>query len=286
MVARLTAIVLAAGLLAAGCGHSSGPRAALAGYITHVDEIESALRAPLRAVTRAGDEFAREQRAASSTPKRTVERGREQALLKDAKQIASLRARLAAVTPPPPAAHLRSLLLELTDAQLKLTREVAGMVVYLPQVSVTLSALGPAMRRLVPALAPSHASGATAVRRAYEAKAVALRSFAASLDRILAQLRSLRPPTVSRPGYLAQLSALQGMSTNAERLAKALSSGHAEDVAQILLAFDRASTASQSAGAQRAQIAAVRAYDAQVRALDRISGSIEVERSRLANTVH
>jgi len=282
----MTALLLGAGLLAAGCGHSSGPRGALAGYITHVDEIESALRAPLRAVTHAGGEFAREQRAPSPTLKRRVEREREQSLLRDASQIASLRARLADLSPPAAAGHLRSLLLELTDAQLKLTREVAGMVVYLPQVSITLSALGPAMRRLVPALAPSHASGAGAVRRAYGAKAVALRGFAASLGRIQSQLRSLRPPRVSRPGYLAQLAALQGMSTNAERLANALSSGHTEDVARILLAFDRASTASQSAGAQRAQIAAVRAYDAQVRALGRISGSIEVERSRLANTVH
>lgn len=282
----MTAIVLGVGVLAVGCGQSTGPRATLAEYIKQVDSVELALRAPLRAVSSAGNRFAIEQRAVRSSLDETRERERERSLIADAAKIAALGRRLAAIDAPPTAQRLRSLLLELNGAQLALTRQVAKMVLYIPQFSVAMTPLEPAIRRLEPALSSSHATGASAVAKVYAAKAAALRRFAASLEHILARLRTLRPPAVSRPGYLAQVAALRGMSSDAETLANALASGRTADLAPILLAFDRASASNQSASAQRAQITAVRAYDSQVETLDRITGEIEVERSRLASTVH
>jgi hypothetical protein len=283
---RLALVVLAAGLLAAACGGQGSPgRSALARYVGGVDRVELALRAPLGAVSSAGDQFAVEERSGKVSLDNPVDHAREKGLLADAVKIQALRAQLSKIKAPPSARHLRALLLGLIDGQQQLTRELAKMVVFMPRFSAALTTLQPAMRRLEPILARRSASGSVAVAAVYASKAAALSRFAASLEQILARLRGLTPPAVSKPGYLTELGALQGMSTNAGRLARALRSGQTENLQPVLLAFDRAAASNQSTAAQKAQIAAVRAYDAQVAGLARISGSIEVERARLADTV-
>lgn len=281
---RLTLVAITAVLLT-GCGQSHTRRSSLAAYIDQVDTVESSMRAPLSAVSQAGKQFALEATAKRPRLDGGTERSRQRSLLKDAARIAALRARLAKLSAPHVAAHLRSLLLQLTGHQLALTREVAKMVLFIPRFSTDLVPLVPAMRRLEPALAGNSAASAS-VAEAYAAKARALRRFASTLDGILAGLASLTPPAVSGPDYRAQVHALEGMSANAKRLASALSSGRTQGITRILEAFDRAAASNQSSVAQKAQIAAVRAYDAQVAQLTRISQLISAERQQLADTVH
>jgi hypothetical protein len=283
---RVTAIALAAGLLAAGCGQSaSGERAAVARYVSQADVVELALRTPLSAVTSAGAQFAREQSAslARQIPSSNVH---ARVLAQAAVRISALRARLAAITTPAVASRLRGLLLELADGQLELTGEVRRMVLYMPRLAATLTPLLPALRRLEPALARRNAAGATAVAAAYRQKAAALRRFSATLKPLVAALAGLRPPAVSRAGYHAQLASIEGMRVNAERLAGALEGRRSGEAQQILLAFDRAASVPQSRAVQKAQIAAVRAYDLQVRKLERLSGAAQAERDHLASTAH
>jgi hypothetical protein len=75
------------------------------------------------------------------------------------------------------------------------------------------------------------------------------------------------------------------MSTSAGRLADALAGGAPTNVAPLLVAFDRAATSNQTVAVQRAEIAAVRAYDAQSVKLETLSRQIERERLRLADTL-
>jgi hypothetical protein len=282
---RLT-LALVVALLAAGCGQQQSPqRRAVADYVKRVSVIEAALGAPLGQVTAGGTEFSRETHPATNgasaqlLPQTPPEQTLERALTR----IETLRGRLAAITAPPPAEHLRSLLLGLIDGQAAMTRELAELVAFLPRYNAALATLGPATRRLEIALTQRTAYGATAVSAVYRAKATALRRFQTETGAVLRELRRLRPPPVSRPGYAAELASLEGMGVSAGRLAAVLASGALSNVGPLLVQFDRAAASSNSVGVQRAEIAAARAYDARATALDSLSEKVEVERSRLAD---
>ncbi len=280
---RLTVLATLIGLLAASCGQANSPRARLARYVTRVDEVELALRAPLAAVSRTGKQFASAQSAVQQHQDESLERMRRRALLKDGARIRALREKLAALPAPPSAGHLRALLLQLLDGQLSLTAEVAKMVIFIPRFAEALTPLLPALRRLERSLAAQNANTGTA--SIYATKAAALRSFAATLRRILEELRALQPPAVSTPDYREEIVSLRGMGSNAARLASALSSNQSAEIKRSLEGFDRAATSNRSRAAQEAQIAAVRTYDSRVAELTRISAAASAERQRLADTV-
>jgi hypothetical protein len=209
----------------------------------------------------------------------------EQSLRNAWTQIYALRARPAALSTPPAAQHLRTLLLKLTDEQAAMTRELADLVDFLPRFSLALGWLGPATRRLEVALSQRSASGAAAVAAVFAAKAAALRQFQASVNGTLAKLRRLRPPAVSKPTDDAQVASLKGMGSSAGALATALAAGGSASVQPLLLQFDRAATSTQSVGVQKAEIAAARAYDRRSATLTQLSQAVTEERLRLANTL-
>ena len=281
---RLTVALLAM-LLPAGCGGQHSQRPAVANYITQAGRIETALATPLTAVTQAGAGFARARSHHARLIDRLAGAGSERTLLHASKQIESLRARLAAVPAPPAVTRLRALLLERVDLQARLTRQVAALVVFVPRFAAALRPLGPATRRLEVSLSQRSAYGTAAVAAAYAAKAAALRRFQASVGDVLVRLRRLRPPAVSRPGYQAQVAALVGMSTSAGRLARSIAAGPQGNVQPVLAAFDRAALSTQSVAVQKAQIAAIRSYDAQSGKLDGLTRAIDNERLRLSDTL-
>ena len=82
--------------------------------------------------------------------------------------------------------------------------------------------------------------------------------------------------------YSAQVRSLKGTSLNAEKLADAIQAGQTAGVSSILAAFDRAAVSNQTLGAQRAEIAAVRAYDTQTEKVNELAAQAEVARQRLA----
>lgn len=278
VVALLPAIV--------GCG--SAPRTqrtAVAAYLKHVNAVEKQLNAPLVAVSQAGRQFAAEQRAGSQSAGGFLIRAHRRALRQALEQIESLGRRLAALSAPPAALRLRALLLRLINQQASLTHQAEQLVDFLPGFGRALRPLVPASRQLERVLGVNSAYGPSAVQSVYAQKAAALRTFQAMLEGVLAQLRRLHPPPVSKPSYQAQFDALEGMSTSAGKLATALTSGNPTSIPQLLTAFDRAATAPQTINSQRAQIAAVKAYNRQSARLRVLAAAADRERLRLANTL-
>jgi hypothetical protein len=281
---------LALGLLVsvAGCGQSSSSpqRAALAAYVTRVDRIESALNGPLAHVTTAGVDFMLTRQAQSGSPKHGATSApsyaaEEHALQRALSRIHTLRRELAATTTPAIARHLRRMLLELIDGQARLTHQVALLVAFLPHFDTLLAELGPATQGLNSALRKRTAATRSAIAASDAAKTVALHRFKASVDSIVRRLRTLRPPAASEPNYTTQLKSLEGMSAAAGGLATAIKSHALKRVRPLLVAYDRAATRDQSLGAQKAEIAAVRAYDAEAAAFNTLQGDIQAELRRI-----
>lgn len=280
---RPTLAVAALGLALAGCGHTPSQRANVATYLKQVNRIERSLTRPLSAVASAGSQFASEQRSGGSLIGLTTA-SHEQALLHAWGQIVSARRRLTAVRVPAPARHLQSLLVQVVSGQAQLTHELAQLVSFLPHYSQVLRPLVPAIRHLRSTLDQPGAPGSS-VASVDATKATALRRFKASVDGILRRLHQLHPPAVQRPSYRTQLASLRGMSTSAGQLADALQSGTSANLRTLLLRFERAETLDTTVPAQKAEIAAVRAYDGQSQKLAELSQAAQQERLRLANNL-
>lgn len=281
---RSTLAVAALTLTLAGCGHSSSQRADVATYLKQVNRIEHALAKPLSTVASAGSQFAQEQRSGGSLIGLTTA-SHEQALQHAWRQIISLRSRLRAIRVPAPAAHLQSLLTQVVTGQARLTRELAQLVVFLPRYSQVLRPLTPAIRHLQSTLDQQSPTGAVSVASIDGAKAAALRQFKRKLDGILGQLHRLHAPAVQRPGLRTQIASLKGMSKSAGQLAEALQGGSNSDLQTLLAHFERAETLDQTVAAQKANISAVRAYDAENVRLSRLTQAAQQERQRLANNL-
>jgi hypothetical protein len=65
----------------------------------------------------------------------------------------------------------------------------------------------------------------------------------------------------------------------------ALAGGPHGNVQQLLIQFDRAATSNQTLAAQKARIAAVRAYDRASARLNKLTRAAELERLHLANNL-
>ena len=290
---RAAAVLSLLALVAGGCGKQSSQRPAIARYVKQVNTIEAALAAPLASVTSAGNAFSREQRSGGDVLSQrpagksilVLGPSPEQTLQKALTRIRALRARLAAIGAPPAAGHLRVLVLELIDGDAAMTRELAELVAYLPAYAATLGSLGPATRQLETVLSRRTAYGAAAVRAVFATKAAALRRFQVTTGTLVLQLHRLRPPPVSRPGYAAEVTALQGMGASAGRLAAMLAAGGSANVRPVLAQFDRAAGNGETVAVQRAEIAADRAYDSRVSALNALSQKVTLERLQLSNTL-
>jgi hypothetical protein len=286
VVRVLLVIATLAGLALAGCGQSeSTQRIQVAGYLNRVNAVAQQLTTPLTAVTQAAGQFAAEQSHGSGSPSSYLTLAHERTLVSAGNAIVALRQRLARIPAPPPALRLRSMLLGVVDRERFLSRQAAKLVVYLPgfrQALVPLNANTVALERV---LVLNQALGPAAVGAVYAEKAAALRQFKASIGGVIAQLRRLDPPLVSRPGYTGQLRALEGMSSSAGRLAAALAGGNSPAVPPLLTEFNRAATSTRTDAAQRAQIDAIRNYDHQVAELSTLTREAEVERQRLATSL-
>jgi hypothetical protein len=145
--------------------------------------------------------------------------------------------------------------------------------------------LQPSLLGLERVLGVTKAAGPAAVATVYAEKSAALRRFQAQLNGMLAKLRPLDPPAVSRPPFQAQVRALQGMSHAAGQLAGVLSAGNPAAVKTLLAQFDQAAAGPISARAHQAQVMAVRAYDRELGSLNRLAEQASRERLRLTRTL-
>lgn len=278
-------LLLVLGLLLAGCGGSPSQRSRVAQYLKQVNGIETEIATPLSTVTVTGNAFARLESAKGKPAKLSVFAAENKQLLSALAQIQSRRRKLVALSVPPAAAHLQALLVQVVTAQAKLTHELARLVIFVPKFGAELRPVGPATTRLETALSDQTAIGSAGVAAVYSTKASALRHFEATLDSVRTRLRRLYAPSVSRPEYESELRALKGMSASAGKLAQALTGGPHGNVQQLLTEFDRAAASTQTIAAQKAQIAAVKAYDAEQTKLSKLTQAAELERLRLQNTL-
>lgn len=272
-------------VLGAGCGSSHhSQRPAVAAYIRKVDQLELELRAPLATVTKAGSQLAGAPRKATLLGNLAQASNRQQ-LAQALARIRGLQSRLRALPCPAPARHLRALVLQLTAGEADLTQQLRLISTFLPRFGVVLRPLAPAALSLERVLSQRSAYGSAAVLAVYQAKARALRTFQGTSQRIVATLSRLRPPRVSTPEYRAELVSLRGMGTAAGRLATALAQGNPGNVAPLLAAFDRAAAVTHSPAIARAEIRAIKAYDASTTRLSGLSQAIAAERGHLSNTL-
>jgi hypothetical protein len=270
-----------AGLLAGCGGHSSSQRPALASYINQVNAIEKQLQQPFQAVTDAGSQFASSNSAGKGKGRQSasaLERKLQHALA----QIRADGRHLAQIPPPPVAVHLHTLLIQLVHGEAGMTTELARLIYFLPRFSSILSSLTPATGKLQAALRVTQplGFGAAGVTAELAVKAKALHTYEQTLFVTIKRLRRLAPPALSQPQFVTQIKTLERMQASAGKLANGLAGG-GSNVPALLGAFDRAAAGNQTVAAQRAQIAAIKAYDAKAATLDKLAKAVELERIRL-----
>lgn len=283
MPARASVIIVAATVLTAvGCGSQTPtPRARVAAYLNKANAIERQLQAPIQVVDKGLTASALPQTGGAIA----AARERQQSLLGASRTITSLRARLAALDTPAPASRLRAILLELIDGQASLTLQTARLVLYVPAFQAALRPLAPGTKKLQGVLGQTHVSSAAALTALYAQKAAALRSFRATTDGVAAHLRRLAPPAILQASYRTELRALTGMGGAADELAGALTAGQTARIPSLLSAFDRAAAAPATTSSQRAERAAIIAYNRQIAQLSQLEVSAAQERLQLTNTL-
>jgi hypothetical protein len=267
--ARLAIVANAALLLATGCGGGSKHKA-IGDYITRVDEVQQGMAGPLQQVTRANQSFARSQTDSKVEVKlETSER-----------TMARLRARLAKVVPPQEAKHLQTLMLRLVDRETALAHETVLLAGFVRRYQAALKPMQAASATLKKELAV-RASGAAATKALDARKADELTAFALTIDGVIPKVESLSPPAVWKPAWADQLTSLRQLRSAALALAAAIHANDAAAVPALLVRFDRAAVSNQTTAAQKREIAAVKAYDAQLQGLVQLAKSIQLERARL-----
>jgi hypothetical protein len=285
----LAVAVLALALAAAGCGGSSGKsarRTAVASYIVRIDTVEQQLRVPLTKVEKAYREFGTKKEPAKATAARLA--GAEATLH-------TLKTRVSLIPAPPDARKLRLLMVRLTGAEVELAHELSTLSVFLPVFVRALQPLGAANTTLKTSLAaikvptpksvpPSKLKAARAeytrqVDAAALAQADALDAYLATIAKVQASLRGLDPPPALTPSYEEQAKTLAKVRTTGATLVAALRAKDFKHVAARNRAFQAAAQTSSSVTAQKAQIAAIKAYNARVLAIGALAREVDNERS-------
>lgn len=272
MLARLGIVAAAALLLATGCGGHS-KHAAIADYITRVDDVQQGMATPLRQVTRVNQSLAKSQ----TNPQVQVE------LDTSVRTMQRVRKRLGQIVPPAEAKHLQTLLLRLVDREVALTEETRLLAVFVGRYQAALRPMQAASATLKKELA-ARATGAAAAKLLDAQKADELISFAQTIDEVIPAVEALSPPAVWKPAWTDQLTSLRRLRAAALALAAAIHGGNAAAVPALLVRFDRAAVVNQTTASQKREIAAVKAYDAQLSSLVQLTKSIQLERGRLQTT--
>jgi hypothetical protein len=274
--------------------HSNPKRTAVASYINAVNGVQQQMRLPLTRVLTAYHDFARPG---------TNTRKSAQALARATRTLATVRRRISAVVPPPKAKRLHLLMLELVDQETGVTVEVQQLAAFTPRYRSTLAEYqqaGTVLARGLAAVkipAPHRLRGTrkqiVKAQQAYTAASSAaagaqadvVDAYDAVLLRVLRDFRRLHPPRALAPAYAAQTRALEATRAAGARLSAGLRSTNRSRVPVLGRAFTQASRISQSVAAQRAEIAAIKAYNRRARAITAAAGRVQAEVARLQRTL-
>jgi hypothetical protein len=273
--------------------HESPQRAALSKYMLDVDNVEAGMTYPMSRVLAAYRAYASGQ----VTPKVAAQ------LAQAERTLLRLDHRIGALPAPPQAAHLRALLLRLVGGEAEITGEVKALASFVPRYRASLAAMQQASTRLSKQLSAIHAptphplhgtakqvalaqaAFVAASAHAATEQALVLRGYEAIVAHTVRTLRGLVPPPVFRPAFTNQLAAYEAMVTAGNRLAAELEKPVRTDLVERERAFTLASRRAQTIAAQRQEIAAVKAYNARVRAIRDDQSAVLREVARLSQTV-
>ena len=271
--------------------HSTGSRQRkeVAAYIAQVNALQNSMQAPLTRVMVAYSSFGRGR---SRRPSPTQ-------LAAAAATLSRLDRRLAALTCPPEAKKLRVRLLTLVHREAEITREVQLLAGFAPRYVSTLSGVRAASLKLdsrlktievpVPHVLRGTKQAVTRAQRLFRAKAqqaavaqaAAIDEYDRAVAQVLTRLVRLRPPPALAPEYRAQLAALRSATAAGAMLARRLRATQRSDVAALSRRFSLASRAAGTVAVQRAQNAAIRAYNRRVRQVGAAAGAVQAELAHL-----
>jgi hypothetical protein len=267
----------------------STPESAVAQYIKSVDSIEQQMHQQLTQMLTAYRNFS----TLSSDPKALAK------LAKPEQTLRTLARRLSALPAPPEALKLRRLLEQFISDEHAIAVEIQELAGFMPRFHVLTGVANVAKTQLAKALAAAPAPKAHAVRGTPKQIAAARAAYAAAArkaqaaqadaidvyDRVLAAtargLRALRPPPVIAPAYSAELRTLEATAKAGAALSLELRKPNNRNVPALSRRFTVASRISGSVAAQRAEIAAVKAYNARVRGIRTVEVEIQDEVTRL-----
>ena len=286
------AVAVAAAVIVTLTNHSSesSTHKEVAGYITQVDTIEQQMQPELTQTVRAYHDFVQ-----GHTPTKTL----VPRLTAARATLASLRVRLAAVSAPVEAQHLRSLLLRLFDTEVATAGEVTQLARFAPayngvlkrakrdgqQLSEALAAVKPptahTLRGTRKQVVLAEAQFTKEADAAAAQQADAIDVYDGALGGVVQSMRSLDPPAVMRPAYLGQLGALTQSRTAGAALAAELRKSSRTNVAVYGRRFTIAARAAGALSVQRAEIGAVKAYNRRVNHIGALQSDIQGELKRL-----
>ena len=261
----------------------------VAAYIESVDAVEQQMRVPLTRVLTA-------YRGFSSKP---TSPQTEKKLAAAEQTLRTLQRRLSALPAPPAAAKLRTLLVRLVAAEASAAREVDELARFLPRfetVAAESKVAGTKLARDLAAAkapAPPSAHGTPAQiaqeKAAYLAavahvavlQADAVDAYARALELVLKRLRAIRPPPLMAPAYEAQVRTFEETRVAGNALARELRTKTRARAPLLTRRLAEAERIAAGVAAQRAEIAAIKAYNARVKAISTMQTQVQSEVSRL-----
>jgi hypothetical protein len=283
------ALVLGAGGLWA---HKSS-RGAVNRYIKNVDALQQQMRLPLTHLLTAYRAF----------PTRAASPQLEQQLAQAELTLQTLERRLSALPAPPPAATLRRMLVKLVEQERAAAREVAQLGRFLPRfdtvvsgsrlanaqlaraLAATKSPTPPVARGTPKKIAEARAEYAAAANRAAASQADAIDTYDRLLAHVISRLRALVPPPVMTPTYQTQMHALEATRAAGGALSQELRKQNRSRVPLLSRGLSVAARIAASIASQRAEIDAIKAYDARVQAVNAQQQRVQAEVSRLVTTL-
>jgi hypothetical protein len=258
-------------------------------YIQSVDGLEQQMKVPLSRLLTAYNGFS----GLTTTP-------RERTRLAAAdRTLRRFQTRLVALPAPHAATELRLLLIRLVGDEDGVAREIDELASFAPRfrgllagaaladtrLTRTLAGVKPpkahVVRGTAKQIAAARAAFAVAARGVETDEAMAVDGYDAALADTLRGLAALRPPPVLAPAYASEVRALRATVTSGAALARGFRQGNTKDAPELLRRFTEASRISGSLGAQRAELAAVKAYNSRVREIRAAQGRVQSELDRL-----
>jgi len=264
-VARRLAAAIGVVLLIAGCGgsdHSS--EKSVSKYIEDVNTIQHGLALPLGQVALGYRQLATGKNLAKTQPK----------LARSAATIHTLERRIDALDAPVPAIRLDALIRRLVSGEAQVAEELAQLAAYVRDSTPVLTRATAAGQSLHDALSAP---------RTRKAQAAALEEYAAPLDAAAKDLAKLEAPPVVAPSQRTQIQSYRLIAARARALATALRNGKsgAQEVHDLQVAV----ATSSSTEAQKARIAAIKAFNRRTAKLRRLEADAQRERNHLERTL-